>query len=204
MRLFKTPLLYRIWYPNSIWKKPSNESIYLTFDDGPSSEITPWVLNQLSTVNAKATFFCLGENLEKNEAMALEVLNCGHKLGNHTYSHLNGWKSTDKNYALDIARCDSILSALNVANPLFRPPYGKISRSQIRNIGKRNVVFWSHMAYDFEANLNIDLCLKKLKPAAPGSILVFHENAKSFTNLKRILPELLEHFTKRGLKIEAL
>lgn len=204
IRFYKTPWITRAWFSSSIWNIPSTDSIFLTFDDGPNPEVTPWVLDQLDRVNAKATFFCIGRNLEANSDLAKNILEKGHKLGNHTFNHLKGWETDDAEYLNDIALCDQQLKTLDSQTSLFRPPYGRVSRSQLRKLSDKQVVMWSHLSWDFDPGLNVEKSLKKLKQAKPGSILVFHDSAKAFKNLNQILPEILAYFHTKGWKFEAI
>ncbi|WP_370087361.1 polysaccharide deacetylase family protein [Ekhidna sp.] len=204
IRFYKTPWITRALYSSLTWRIPSKDSIFLTFDDGPHPEATSWVLDQLDQVNAKATFFCLGRNLEAHSDLAENILVKGHKLGNHSFNHLKGWKTDDVDYLNDLALCDQQLKTLDSQTSLFRPPYGRISRSQLKKLSDKQVVMWSHLSWDFDPDLNVEKSLKKLKQAKPGSILVFHDSAKAFKNLKQILPEILAHFHAKGLKFEAI
>lgn len=204
MRFYKTPFITRWLYPSLIWKKSSNDSIYLTFDDGPNPEVTPWVLEELNKVGAKATFFCLGRNAKNNESLVEEIKKNGHLIANHTFSHLKGWKSNDAEYLKDVKKCDEVLSAFGIENNFFRPPFGRIKRSQVSALKNKRIIMWSHLAWDFDQNLDYQKSLKALKRAKPGSILTFHDNEKAFENLKKILPELLNHFKSKGFRIETL
>jgi peptidoglycan/xylan/chitin deacetylase (PgdA/CDA1 family) len=204
IRFYKTPWITRVWYPSFKWKIQSNNSIYLTFDDGPDPEVTPWVLAELAKVQAKATFFCLGKNLEKHPTLGQHILKEGHQIGNHTFNHLKGWKSSDNDYLNDIAHCDQQLNAIGSGSKLFRPPYGRIKKKQIQKLHNKTVIMWSHLSWDFDPELNTKVSMEKLKNAKPGSILVFHDSAKAFENLKQILPKILSHFKAKGLKFEAI
>lgn len=204
MRFYKTPWITRVWYPSLTWKIQSDNSIYLTFDDGPDPEVTPWVLAELAKVEAKATFFCLGKNLEKHPILGQHILKEGHQIGNHTFNHLKGWKSSDNDYLNDIAHCDQQLNAIGSGSKLFRPPYGRIKKSQLRRLQNKKVVMWSHLSWDFDPRLDVRESCEKLKRAEPGSILVFHDSAKAFENLKQILPKILSHFQSKGVKFEAI
>ncbi len=204
IRFFETPWITRVWYPSLIWKIKSKDSIYLTFDDGPHPEVTPWVLKELAYMNAKATFFCLGKNLEKHPEIANQIISSGHQIGNHTYKHEKGWKVSDGHYLEDIRKCDQQIGEMEIETNLFRPPYGRIKKSQISRLGQKKIIMWSHLSWDFDPQVNVSKSIKKLKQAKAGSILVFHDSEKAFENLKVILPEILLHFQSKGLKFEVL
>ncbi len=202
----RTPWFIRMWYPSLIWEKESDNSIYLTFDDGPHPEVTKWVIEQLSTVNAKATFFCIGEQLEQYPEIAKDLIKKGHRLGNHTFSHLKGWKSSLEDYLLDIERAEILINELNGdKKKLFRPPYGRIKRSQIQSLNDQyEMIMWSHLTWDFSSVLDCNQIIIKLKKAKPGSILVFHDSEKAYENLKKILPEMLSFYSGKGFNFKTL
>lgn len=203
IRFYKTPWFTRLWYPDLVWSIQSQNSIYLTFDDGPTPKITPWVLDELKNVKARATFFCIGKNLEANPELGKRIIEEGHQIGNHTYSHLNGWKTTTSNYLEDVRLGEEVIREQGVDSTFFRPPYGRIRRGQIKRLSKK-LIMWSHLSWDFDSKLNVEKSISKLKCAKPGSILVFHDNEKSFENLKVILPEILAYFHAKGFKFEAI
>ncbi|WP_424964089.1 polysaccharide deacetylase family protein [Ekhidna sp.] len=202
-RHYQTPWITRMWYPSLIWNIPSQDSIYLTFDDGPTPEVTEWVLDQLNQADAKATFFCLGKQMEEHPEIGRKIISQGHQVGNHTYSHLKGWKTKDARYLEDVRLGEEVMKEVGVGNNLFRPPYGRIKKSQISRLD-RQIIMWSHLSWDFDPNLNVSESIARLKQARPGSILVFHDSQKSFKNLKAILPEILAHFQAKGFKFEAI
>ncbi|MEQ6169042.1 polysaccharide deacetylase family protein [Ekhidna sp. MALMAid0563] len=203
MRFYKTPWFTRLWYPSLTWNIPSQDSIYLTFDDGPTPEVTDWVLEQLNQVEAKATFFCLGKQLEEHPEIGKRIISQGHQIGNHTYSHLKGWKTKDAHYLEDVRLGEEVMKEVGVTNNLFRPPYGRIRKSQIKKLDLQTIM-WSHLSWDFDSNLNVNKSIAQLKRAKPGSILVFHDSQKCFDNLQIILPEILSHFQAKGFKFEAI
>jgi len=200
IRIHKTPGLLRKLYPQLTWTRDTDE-IYLTFDDGPQPDVTEWVLEQLDQFHAKATFFCVGENIFKHSDIASLVLTKGHKISNHTYNHLNGWNNEDDYYLENIVKCESFISG---DNQLFRPPYGRIKKSQINKLDNYEIIMWSHLAWDFDSGMNPKHSIEALSSAEPGSILVFHDSYKSFKNLKMILPEILENLSGRDLKMNTL
>ncbi|MCW5908382.1 MAG: polysaccharide deacetylase family protein [Chitinophagales bacterium] len=205
----KTPLLLKAVYPECIWKVDANEKVlYLTFDDGPIPEVTPFVLAELKKWNAKATFFCIGKNAEANPEILKQALDEGHSIGNHTYDHLNGWKTSDEVYFENIERCKAALSAYclpPVAN-VFRPPYGKLKPSQYATLkSKYSIVMWDVLSYDFDLAVPKEKVLGNvLQNAEVGSVVVFHDSLKAKEKVLYALPKVLEHFSAQGFKFEAL
>ena len=192
------------WFQPSglIWDVKTGEKvIYLTFDDGPIPVLTPFVLETLKNFNAKATFFCVGENVSRFPGIYREILNQGHATGNHTFHHLNGWKTDDRTYVDDIRKCNEVLNSR-----LFRPPYGRISRSQFKLIRQDYKVFmWSVLSMDFHKKVTPEECLNiSKKHIRPGGIIVFHDNVKASEKLRFALPRFLEHFSEKGFRFEAL
>ncbi|MEM6735910.1 MAG: polysaccharide deacetylase family protein [Bacteroidota bacterium] len=204
IRLYRSSSFHKSVYPSLVWKKESKQSIYLTFDDGPTPTVTSWVLDQLKKVEAKATFFCLGKNLSRNPSLAKRMLSEGHLLANHTHVHLDGWLCSDTDYLNDIEKCELELKKLGVNNRLFRPPYGRIKRSQIKKLKHKEIIMWNLLSWDFDSRMNIFRSIRFMQSAVPGSILVFHDHLKSFENLKIMLPELLQHFYSKGFFLERL
>ncbi|RCH55556.1 polysaccharide deacetylase family protein [Mucilaginibacter hurinus] len=205
MYLVKTPRWLKLLYPQLIWDiKTSSRCIYLTFDDGPIPIVTPFVLNILKKHQAKATFFCIGDNAKKHPDIFTQVKNEGHAIGNHTYNHLKGWKTDDETYTANYLQADELLNA-----PLFRPPYGRIKRSQIKALKQVrpdiNIIMWDVLSGDFDMALKPEDCLKKvLKHTKPGSIIVFHDSLKAFNRLEYVLPRALEVWQKEGYTFEIL
>ena len=205
MKLYftKTPKFIPRIFRSQIWSfSTSKKELFLTFDDGPTQEVTPWVLDQLATFNAKATFFCLGKNIETNHQIFQSLINQGHSIANHTYEHLNGWKTPNKVYYRSIDQTEQIIRSITgKESRLFRPPYGKIKTSQSKFLKKKgfSIIMWSVLSADFDLKLDIEKCLSKLiKHTEPGDILVFHDSQKAFKNLKLVLPQVLKHFTNLG------
>ena len=204
IRFFKTPWLIRIWYTDFIWKVKSKQNIYITFDDGPHPEVTPWVLDKLRKVKAKATFFWIGKNVVRYPQIARKVIEEGHAIGNHTCDHLHACKTKADSYIQNVSECDSILLEAGVQTELFRPPYGRINKHQSRKIRNKKIIMWSHLSWDFDQNLEPVRAFKKLKDVKPGSILVFHDSLKAFANLKKLLPRLLEFYDEKNYNFEVL
>ncbi|MCB2208345.1 MAG: polysaccharide deacetylase family protein [Bacteroidetes bacterium] len=192
LRLFSS-----FFFPGLTWKMPSGtKSIFLTFDDGPHPEITPKVLNILEAYDAKATFFCVGENAVKYTDTYREILKHGHRTGNHTFHHLKGWNTPSKTYLHDTLECSK-----QVKSVLFRPPYGKITPLQIKALKKEgfSIIMWSVLTRDYKRSADPKKLLRNaIKRTQPGSIIVFHDSKKADHNLMYILPRFLEHFSKKG------
>ena|ERR1017187_7128115 len=203
-RLYHTPRLLRLFYRrDAIWQIPTNKKeLFLTFDDGPTPEITQWILKLLEKYGVHATFFCVAENAMKYPDIFNDIKLKGHTIGNHTYNHLNGWETDDVTYAENIDKANEIIKSL-----LFRPPYGRIKRTQAKSLNRLNykVVLWSILTYDFDRNLNRNKAWSQIqKHTKPGSILVFHDHQKAFENLKELLPKTLEYFSGQGFSFENL
>ena len=194
MDFIKPPKFARSLFSDLVFCTPnSNKEVYLTFDDGPNPETTPKLLKLLDRYNAKATFLCLGENVEAYPELYQSILDQGHAVGNHSYSHLNGWKTKTADYFIDVEKASKI-----IASNLFRPPYGKIRPKQIRSLKSAyKVVLWGLSSQDYKQGLDIDSMIDTLKKETEaGSIVLFHDSAKSFNNTSKILPAYLAHFTK--------
>jgi peptidoglycan-N-acetylglucosamine deacetylase len=202
MKSVTIPSFLRIFYPSLIWKMPEgNKKLYLTFDDGPHPEITVKVLDLLKKFNAKATFFCVGENVVRFPEVYQSVLENGHLTGNHCYNHLNGWKTNLGVYYENVNLCRKY-----VDSKWFRPPYGRITPSQIQTLKKEfNIVMWTVLSYDFDAETNPSQCIDYvLSNASDGSIIVFHDSKKASRNLFPALEATLSHFSQSGYSFERL
>ena len=205
MYLVKTPWLLKKLYPPLIWNKSrNNHSIYLTFDDGPIPIVTPFVLNILKQYNAKATFFCIGDNVNKHPDVFEQVKSAGHSIGNHTYNHLKGWKTDDKTYFDNFMKADDQLYT-----NLFRPPYGRIKKTQIKLLKEAKpglkIIMWDVLSGDFDINLKPEACLQNvLKHTENGSIVVFHDSLKAFDRLEYVLPRAMEEWSKMGYSFSPL
>lgn len=208
LRLFKTPWLLKKLMPSYTWHRAvQGKVLYLTFDDGPIPEVTPWVLQQLENYRAKATFFCVGENLVKHPDIAQQVLAQGHLLANHTFNHLKGWQTPLQTYLHNTAQCQLELERLQPASgKLFRPPYGRITGKQAKELRDTyELVMWDVLTNDYDQNLSPEKCLRQsIKSTQSGSIIVFHDSLKAQRNLMYALPRFLEHFTKLGYTFDTL
>jgi peptidoglycan/xylan/chitin deacetylase (PgdA/CDA1 family) len=204
MYLVKTPLLLKKLYPkNLIWNKPRTDKvIFLTFDDGPIPIVTPWVLKTLNKFNAKATFFCIGENISKHPEIFSQLKADEHAIGNHTFNHLNGWKTDKITYINNYLKCQEITTT-----KLFRPPHGRIKRSQIKVLAAQNtqIIMWDVLSGDFDTKLSPEKCLYNvLKHTENGSIVVFHDSLKAWGRLEYVLPKALSYWIEKGFRFEIL
>jgi peptidoglycan-N-acetylglucosamine deacetylase len=206
MFLHKNSILFHWLYPSLLWKvKTDQKALYITFDDGPIPEVTTWVLEQLEIYNAKATFFCVGENVKKHREIFDALVESGHSVGNHTYNHLQGWATTTADYLANYEKAKNIMRSEINSRPLFRPPYGRITGRQIKALSSCQIVMWDVLSGDFDRKLTPQRILSKsIGATRKGSIVVFHDNIKAFENLKVVLPEYLKHFSALGFKFEAL
>lgn len=203
----KTNTLIKTLFPNYVWDVPNTENkIYLTFDDGPIPEITEWVLEELEKYNAKATFFCIGHNIEKHPDIFEKVINDGHSVGNHTFNHLNGWKTSTKEYIENSIQW-SVVSGQSRNCKLFRPPYGKIKPTQSKKLQQMGykIIMWDVLSADYDTTISPEKCLENvLKNVKSGSIIVFHDSIKAFPNLKYTLPKALKYWATKGFVFEKL
>jgi len=201
----KTPWLLKKFYPSCTWDIPSQEKkIYLTFDDGPHPDATPFVLDELRKHDAKATFFCIGKNVIDYSDIYKRILNEGHRVGNHTHNHLNGWKTSDSAYFSNIEQ-----AAKYIDSDLFRPPYGRITKFQISCLKKSTanfkIIMWDVLSSDFDEKISGETsALNAIRNTEKGSIVVFHDSEKAYSRLKIALPETLNFFGDKGYSFEAI
>jgi hypothetical protein len=206
MYFIKTPFWLRIIYSSCIWRKSNQEQVlYLSFDDGPHPEATPFVLEQLSKFDAKASFFCIGENVQLHPSIYNAIIAAGHVVGNHTQNHMNGWKNTTTNYIADIQKATKVIDS-----NFFRPPYGRISFSQIKALRlhtnlPQQIIMWDVLSGDFDTTITGEQCAENvIQHAGPGSIIVFHDSTKAMDRLRIALPKVLAYFSKLGYQFKAL
>jgi peptidoglycan/xylan/chitin deacetylase (PgdA/CDA1 family) len=201
-----TPRIVRKLFPGFTWEVPgAAREVYLSFDDGPEPTVTPWVLDRLEDAGVKATFFCIGKNVEAHPGIFRRILNEGHTVGNHSFHHLNGWKNSTADYVADVARARNC-----IPSRLFRPPYGRISLAQARALRQSpldmRIVMWSLLSGDFDTSRNAHQCWLSLdRHLRPGQIVTFHDSVKAYPTLTYVLPKLLEKMRKEkyvGLALE--
>lgn len=201
------PLLF----PKYTWRHKTNQkTVYLTFDDGPIPEVTEWVLDILKQYNAKATFFCIADNIRKHPHIFNRIINDGHQVGNHTFNHLNGWKNENEYYLNNIRLAKEEMSkhlSLDKQTLLYRPPYGKIKKSQAKEVLNKGyeIIMWSHLTKDYDKTITPEECYKRaITSMAPGSIIVFHDSIKANINLRYALPKTIEFLLSQGYTLECL
>lgn len=208
MRLHQVPFFIPSLYPNRIWKGPGLErKITLSFDDGPVPGITDWVMEELEKRGMKAIFFMVGDNVRKHSALAQTVVAAGHQVGNHTYHHLSGWKTSTQAYLEDVAACDAILADTVGEKPrFFRPPYGWMRSGQAKRIeSTKKIVMWNLLSYDFDSAMSSELLIRACSSrTAPGTIVVFHDQQKTQAQLKRVLPSYLNFLQAEGYDTQIL
>lgn len=192
-------------YPNRLWHFLRNEkTIYLTFDDGPIPEVTPWVLDELAKYNARGTFFCIGKNIVENPQIFNRLKQDGHSVGNHTYNHLNAKNSTNKTYLEEVEKTAELI---DTASFLFRPPYGKLSLTKERKIKEKGykIVMWDVLSGDYDSSISRKKCLSNvLKNTRNGSIIIFHDSLKAEKKLRFVLPKVLSYFSEKGFTFKAI
>jgi peptidoglycan/xylan/chitin deacetylase (PgdA/CDA1 family) len=197
----KTPGWVKRFFPAYVWHLPAHgKQVYLTFDDGPHPQLTPWILDVLQQYGAKATFFCVGSNVVLYKEVYACILHEGHAVGNHTHTHVNGWKTKTDVYLQDVAQ-----AALHIESALFRPPYGRIKKRQAQNLkgalgnASANIIMWDVLSADFDVSLTPEKCLQNvLTHTEPGSVIVFHDSEKAKRNVMFALPRVLEALSRQG------
>jgi len=211
----RAPWIFKKLRPSLVWQKPADEKVlYLTFDDGPHPTATPFVLDQLKQYNAKATFFCIGKNVVEQPAIYQRILEEGHRVGNHTFNHLNGWKTGDEIYLNNVFE-----AAKYIDSNLFRPPYGRITKfqqkilsadnAQASNLKNRTsnftIIMWTLLSGDFDVKLSPQRCLQNvILNSKAGDIIVFHDSTKAWERMSYALPKVLEHFSNKGFRFQLL
>ena len=214
----KIPRIVKRLFPNYIWRMPQEEKvIYLTFDDGPTPTITNWTLDVLNQFNAKATFFCIGDNVKSHPDIFDNILSNGHAIGNHTYNHPRGWNSSTKSYINNVKQAQEIIdvqlqksgsSKIQSSNQkLFRPPYGQLTTKQGReliDLGYQ-IIMWHVLAIDWKSSIKKETCLNNvINNAESGSVIVFHDSEKASKNMMHALPKTLEYFKNKGFTFKSL
>lgn len=213
----------RALYPNFIWKIPSVEKeIFLTFDDGPIPEITEFVLDELEKYQAKATFFCIGGNIEKHPDIFKKIINQQHSIGNHTFNHVRGWDVEKEYYLNNFEKCEEIIleqclwsevgnllvkpKESNIERRMFRPPFGRIKRGQAEEVLKTHeIIMWDVLTGDYDQSISRERVLSKsLRYTEKGSIVLFHDSIKASKNIFYVLPRFLAHFSAQGYTFKSL
>jgi len=200
MNFFRVPYLIQLMYWNKLWRGKDKNCVYLTFDDGPD-DTTPWVLELLQKENIQATFFCLGNQIERHPAIFKKIIEQGHAIGNHTYNHEKGNKTKREDYISSITKTDALMNS-----GLFRPPYGRITKKQreaLKQKGKR-IIMWSWISNDYNQRVNSKTIIKKAQSIRSRDILLFHNNKKSEKNLKDSLPQVIKIVKNKGLRFKTI
>ena len=208
----KTPWLLKTLFSNYTWNiKVDKKVLYLTFDDGPTPEITDWTLDMLSEYKAKATFFCIGNNIEKHPEIFNRIHEEGHAIGNHTFNHPKGWKTTSDAYVEEVVKTQKFIDPIYYNSKkkpkLFRPPYGQIKPRQgkaLLNKGFR-IIMWDILAFDWEDTISNEKCYQNvISKARPGSIIVFHDSIKASKCMQYALPKVLDYFSEKGYEFRRI
>ena len=201
MRFFRVPYVIQFLFWNRKWTGEDSKSVYLTFDDGPDENVTPWLLEFLKKENIKATFFCIGSQVEKHPALYKKMKELGHVIGNHTYNHEKGTKTSADQYISSIRASDSIIKS-----DLFRPPYGRMTTKQERLLLKLNkkIIMWSWISHDYDKNINPNTITRNAKRIKGGDILLFHNNEKAKKNVMKSLPEVIRIIREKHLTFNAI
>jgi len=211
----RTPRLIMRFFSKYTWRfNADKKEIFLTFDDGPTPEITEFILTELKKHQAKATFFCIGKNIQNHPKLFQKIITEGHNIGNHTQNHLKGWKTDNNTYIDNVLACEHVISKevnnakLKTQNlKLFRPPYGKIKSSQAKELIKKGykIIMWSVLSADFDTTISNKKCLENvLKNTTNGNIIVFHDSIKAAERMKYALPKVLKHFSDKGFIFKAI
>lgn len=202
----KTPAIAKKIFSSYRWSFPTNEKVvYLTFDDGPHPTITPFVLEELKKYNAKATFFCIGNNVAQYPEVYQQILSEGHAVGNHTFDHPNGWATSADSYITDVAKASKYIKS-----NLFRPPYGKIKKSQAKRLSEAmqvpvHIIMWDVLSADFIRSISNKQCLRNVvSNYTNGSVIVFHDSEKAYPNLAYAFPETLRVLSEEGFSFKKI
>lgn len=197
------PKVVKSIFPHFVWNIDSTQkTLYLTFDDGPTPEITNWVLDCLKSYNAKATFFCIGNNVELYPEIYNRIIKEGHAVGNHTFNHIKGWKVSTTDYINDVNKASNLIDS-----KLFRPPYGRLKPKQGKALIKKgyNIIMWSVLSLDWDKSITLTQCYNNVvKKAVSGNIIVFHDSVKASKKMMFALPKVLEYFTEKGFEFKRI
>ncbi len=208
----KTPKVIKQLFPNYIWDLYANneKKLYLTFDDGPIPDVTEFALTQLNQYNAKATFFCIGDNIRKHPEVFRQILVEGHAIGNHTMNHLKAWGTSLEVYIKNTKDCQNLIQEYlpkKDIQQIFRPPYGQISHTKFKALEKLGykIILWDVLSKDWQQTISEEECLQNvLQNTQQGSIIVFHDSIKASKNLTAVLPKVLDYFSKRGYVFDTI
>jgi peptidoglycan/xylan/chitin deacetylase (PgdA/CDA1 family) len=207
--IYRAPFFLPWLYPNLVWRIPTEKKeLYLTFDDGPVPGPTDFVLEVLAKHSIKATFFCIGDNVHKHPDVFKRVLDQGHTIGNHTFNHLKGWSTSLEKYLENVKQCEAEFRTSNLefrTSNLFRPPYGKITSSQISALNDYRIVMWDVLTNDYDRAKSPEAVLKNsIRVTRPGSVIVFHDSIKAERNMSYALPRYIDHFLNLGYSFNKL
>jgi peptidoglycan-N-acetylglucosamine deacetylase len=210
--IYRTPFFLPLIYPELFWRIPTTKKeVYLTFDDGPIPGPTEFVIQELANAKAQATFFCIGDNVVKHHDIFNKVVEAGHAIGNHTFNHLKGWSHSVPDYMENVRQCQEVINPPGNAGDilsnrnLFRPPYGRIKKSQIDALWDFRIVMWDVLTHDYSSTISPSQCLRGTQRAIrPGSIVVFHDSLKSEKNLTFVLPKILAYLISEGYSFKTL
>lgn len=198
----RLPKLFHLLYPKAVWNiRQAEKVVYLTFDDGPVPEVTPWVLDLLKQENIQATFFCVGENVQTYPEVFQQIVEAGHQTGNHTFNHLQGMKCSRDAYLANIEKADQL-----IGSKLFRPPHGLLKRSQYRQLKNRfRLIMWDVLSRDFDQKISPEqVCQNVLTYARPGSVIIFHDSLKAEKNIKGALPRVIRELKNQGYQFDRI
>jgi len=204
----RTPFFFPWLYPTLTWRVPdATKKLFLTFDDGPVPGPTDFVVDTMKAADVKGTFFCIGDNIRKHPAVYRSILDQGHRIGNHTFNHLNGWRTSGQKYLDNVQECAAVIAESDhpEGRPLFRPPYGRITREQIAGLSAFQIIMWDVLTMDYRRTLSAERCLRNTIGAArDGSIVVFHDSVKAEKNLVYTLPRFIDHFKSCGYEFSVI
>jgi peptidoglycan/xylan/chitin deacetylase (PgdA/CDA1 family) len=198
----RPPKLLQSLLPQCFWNLPNRQNkIYLTFDDGPTPEVLPFILKTLDVYKVSATFFCVGENIQKHPDLAKEILKRNHVIGNHTFNHISGWRTKNKTYFENVDACQKVYKS-----KLFRPPYGRLRASQANELRKKyKIIMWDVLSYDYDKKVLPQTCFRNVIDATKsGSVIVFHDNVKALKNLEYALPRSIDFLLKKDFAFDVI
>lgn len=206
--IHRTPFFLPWIYPDLVWRIPTDKNeLFLTFDDGPVSGPTEFVLDTLKHYSIKSTFFCIGDNVRKHPEVFKRIIDEGHAIGNHTFNHLKGWSTPLDKYVENVSRCEQEFSISNSQSSikLFRPPYGRITKNQVKALSNYSIIMWDVLTADYQRSVSPTSCLRNsIAATRPGSIIVFHDSLKAEKNMAYALPRYIDHFLEKGFSFNVI